>query len=145
MQKVSHHIIVIGYGPLGVHLARRLKPRGSTIVVLDRDQDAVSRASLDGFLAVCGDAGTETALTEAGVERAAALVVTLGQGADRVAITLMGRAMNPKLHIVGLALTDTSREWLQHAGANEVINREDLVADAFCKALDAAHVPATQE
>lgn len=142
MQNVANHIILIGYNALGVHLARRLAAQGSTVVVIDRDEEAVSRAALHGHVAVRGDAGADATLLDAGIKNAAALVVTLSQGADRVAITLMSRAMNPKLHIVGLAITETGRDWLQHAGANDVISREDLVADAFCKSLDAARAPA---
>ncbi len=137
MTKMMNHVIVIGYNSLGQHVAKRLRDDGRQVVVVDRDEAKVSKASLDGFVVVNGDAGADQTLVEAGVKSAQSLIVALSQGPERVPITLMSRAMNPGVHIMALAVTNSGRDWLEHAGANEVVSSESLITEAFCRSLEA--------
>ncbi len=73
------HVIVCGYGRSGQNLARLLDQESIAYVALDLDPDRVRDAQAGGDSVVYGDATRRESLMAAGIERAAALVVTFAE------------------------------------------------------------------
>jgi voltage-gated potassium channel len=141
LDRLANHVIVIGFGSLGRLVAGRLREAGEHVVVIDRSAALAAQASDLGYLVVQGDAGVDDAvLHHSGVERAKALVVTTEDPDRKISITLMAHASNSKLEIA-VAGGDSPRARLLHrAGASEVVNMDDLIADALvdrCKGTKA--------
>jgi voltage-gated potassium channel len=116
------HTIVCGYGRVGERVAEVLSAHDEPVVVVDADAARVAKAANDGFPAVHGDSTDDDALTEAGIERACTLVVSLGSDADAIATVLSARVLNPGLRIIARANAASSEPKLERAGADRVVN-----------------------
>lgn len=97
IDKLSNHIIVCGYGRIGVELAKALKDGRADHVVLEQNDRRVEQARAAGHLCIQGDATNETILQDAGVERARVLASVLPNDAANIFITLSARNLNRKI------------------------------------------------
>ena len=77
---------------------------------------------------VVGDATLDSTLREAGLERAGALIAALEGDAENLFVTLSARAIVPELFIVARARQDESVPKLTNAGADRVVNPQELGA-----------------
>lgn len=121
IKTLEHHIIICGFGRMGVLLARRLQEAGRSLVVVDREEERIQQAQALGYLVRLGDATDERILEEAGIARAAALATVLPNDAVNVFITLTARNLNPKLMILARGERSTTEKKLLQAGANRVV------------------------
>jgi voltage-gated potassium channel len=100
VDKLSNHVIVCGYGRIGVALARALKDGGAPLVVLEQSDHRAAEAREAGHLCLQGDATNEAALEAAGIDRARSLATVLPNDAANVFITLSARNLNRDIEIV---------------------------------------------
>jgi voltage-gated potassium channel len=121
MDKLDAHFIICGYGRVGEAVARQFAANNAPFVIVDNDQENVSRAEADGYLAAHGDATADEVLEMAGVARAKGLVAALGSDAGNIFLTLSARVLNPKLLIVARAGSDDIVSKLVRAGADNVV------------------------
>lgn len=122
IEKLSNHVILCGYGRMGRYVAAELDKSIHRFVVIEHDETAFQQLSLDGRLAYKGDAASDEALRECGVERARALISVTSSDADNVFVALSARQMNPNIYIVARANEDSAIEKLHKAGANRVFS-----------------------
>lgn len=122
---MKDHVIVCGFGRVGRIIARELVHAGREVVVIDRDESRLINA---GHPSVLGDATADDVLQRAGMARAQSLVAALAADADNLFVTLSGRAQRPELFIVARARDVTSISKLERAGADRVVNPQELGA-----------------
>jgi len=125
ISQLEGHTIVCGWGRVGEAVAHDLDLAGQKVVVIDQSADRV--ADLE-FPTIVGDATRDDTLRAAGIERAQALIAALDSDADNLFVTLSGRDLEPELFIVARARADESIPKLQHAGADRVVNPQELGA-----------------
>jgi hypothetical protein len=136
LNRITGHIIVIGFGPLAQLVAGQLRTAGEQVVVLERDGNLAEEASALGYLVVQGDAGVDEAvLSHSGIERAKALIVATDDPDRKLALTLMAHARNPGLRIAVTGTNGSRGDLLRRAGASEVIIPNDLIAGALVNCL----------
>ncbi|MGH9076095.1 MAG: potassium channel family protein [Acidimicrobiales bacterium] len=123
IRALEGHVIVCGWGRVGQSIARYLSASSASVVVIDASAERI--ATVDG-LAVCGDATDEDCLRDAGIERARVLVTALNADPDNLYVTLTGRSMRPDLLIVSRAASESAVPKLLQAGADRVVNPQDL-------------------
>jgi len=119
--KLKRHFILCGYGRVGREIARLFAEENVPFVVIGKDQDSIADAEKDGYLYMLGDATSDEALKEAGIERARGLVIAVGNDADSVYITLSARGLRPDLFIEARASSSAAGAKLKKAGADRVI------------------------
>jgi len=119
------HVVVCGWGRVGQAAARDLQRSGADVVVIDSDDQRVHDINLP---TIVGDATLDETLRTAGVDRARALVAALEGDAENLFVTLSSREMNPDMFIVARARQDDSVEKLSRAGADRVVNPQELGA-----------------
>lgn len=119
------HVVVCGWGRVGRAAARDLARAGTRVVVIDNDERRVGDIVLP---TIVGDATLDQTLRSAGIERARALVAALEGDAENLFVTLSSREMNPDLFIVARARQEDSVEKLSRAGADRVVNPQELGA-----------------
>jgi voltage-gated potassium channel len=73
-------------------------------------------------LHIQGDANEDEVLRKAGIDRAKALIATVGSDADNLYIVLSARLLNPKILIVARAEEEEAEGKLRKVGANKVIS-----------------------
>ena len=92
------------------------------------------------FPTVVADATLDDTLRAAGITRAGALVAALAGDAENLFITLSGRALNPALFIVARARQEDSLAKLGQAGADRVVNPQELGAARMASFIVRPHV-----
>jgi len=117
------HVVVCGWGRVGRAVADHIHDHGHDIVVVDLDRDRLDKIA---FPTIVGDATLNATLRAAGIERARALVAALSGDAENLFVTLSGRAINPALFIVARARQEDSVPKLSQAGADRVVNPQEL-------------------
>lgn len=129
-RKIEHlegHLVLCGFGRIGSKIAELVGP-DLAVAVIDSDEERCEVAGERGFLALHGDATDDDLLSRARLERASVLVAALPTDADNLYVALSGRACSADLHIVARAQSVLSEAKLMRAGANRVVNPEDIGA-----------------
>ena len=123
IRSMTDHVIVCGWGRVGSAIARFLKADAARVVVVDTALDRL--ATVDGPY-VHGNATDEDVLRAAGIDRARVLITALNADADNLYVTLTGRSMRPDLFIVSRAASRPAVAKLLQAGADRVVDPQDL-------------------
>jgi voltage-gated potassium channel len=121
IRRLKDHYIICGFGRIGGMIAQEFERRPRPFVVVERDEDQVSRIP-QKYPVVVGDATEESALLDAGIERAKGLVTVLPSDADNLFVTLTARDLNPKLFIIARYEEPRSESKLLRAGADKVVS-----------------------
>jgi voltage-gated potassium channel len=131
------HVVLCGWGRVGRVVAADLSEAGHEVVVIDIDAERLTGCE---HRIVVGDATLDSTLRDAGIERADALVAALADDAANLFVTLSGRTINPRLFIVARARQDDSVAKLQRAGADRVVNPQQLGATRMASFVVRPHV-----
>jgi voltage-gated potassium channel len=135
INKLKDHLIVCGFGRIGVMLAKDLAAGGADFVILERDEAKLGQARELGYLCWLGDATDETALLAVGVDRAGVLATVLPNDAANVFITLSARSLNPDLQIIARGEAPSTETKLIQAGANRVILPTHIGAERIAELI----------
>jgi voltage-gated potassium channel len=121
IDSLTDHVIVCGYGRIGVLLAKELADAKMPLVVLERSPEKLAAAEEAGHACLAGDATTEALLLDAGVQRARALASVLPDDAANVFITLSARSLNGHIDIFARGEAPSTESKLKQAGASRVV------------------------
>jgi voltage-gated potassium channel len=137
ISKMSGHTIVCGWGRVGRAVADDLVEAGHSVVIIDVNADRVADVP---HPTVVGDATLDSTLRAAGIDRARALIAALEGDAENLFVTLSARAIVPELFIVARARQDESVPKLANAGADRVVNPQELGAARMASFVARPHV-----
>jgi voltage-gated potassium channel Kch len=135
IDRLKDHVIVCGYGRIGLQLAKELQAGGTQFVVVEKDEARFQDALRQGRLCLQGDATDEQALIAAGVARAKVVATVLPDDAANVFITLSARSLNPKLHIIARGEAPSTETKLIQAGADQVVLPTHIGAERIAELI----------
>ena len=135
--RMDHHVIVCGWGRVGSEVARFLTNAGRDVVVVDRDGDRLAELA---YPTVVGDVTDDDVLIRAGIERAATVVAALDTDADNLYVTVASKSLNADVQIIARARSQSSELKLQRAGADRVVNPQQLGGDRMASFVTQPHV-----
>lgn len=146
LTKYSDHVVVVGLGNVGTRVIRSLRDLGSTVVAIDRSDNArgVALARELEIPLVLGDASREETLRMASVGTARALVIVSTDDVTNLEAALQGRALRPDLKVVMRLFDSDFAERIQRT-FNIATSRSvsALAAPAFAASLLEREVLAT--
>ena len=137
IDRMQSHVIVCGWGRVGREVVQFLTNAGRDVVVIDRDPDRLSGIP---HSSVCGDVTDDEVLRRAGIDRAMTLVAALDSDADNLYVTVASKSMRPDLQIIARARSDSSEPKLVRAGADRVVNPQQLGGDRMASFVIQPHV-----
>lgn len=123
-EKLSGHVVIVGYGRVGQHIVTVLEHLGVPRLVVELDAGRVAEFEQQGVPTLFGDAANSEVLTHTGLERARALVVTVPNEAAAEIIVASAHEMAPQLPIIARAATTSGVARLARLGARDVIHPE---------------------
>jgi voltage-gated potassium channel len=135
--RMNGHVIVCGWGRVGREVAQFLTNAKRDLVVIDRDPERLSGVP---YASVCGDVADDEILLQAGIERAATLVAALDTDSDNLYLTVASKSMRPDLQIIARARNESSESKLVRAGADRVVNPQQLGGDRMASFVTQPHV-----
>jgi Trk K+ transport system NAD-binding subunit len=143
---LTSHVIICGYGRIGLMLAQELATNGARFVILERSDRRFAEARDAGFLCIQSDASEETALMTAGIDRARCLATVLPDDAVNVFIALTARSLSPTIEIIARGEAATTESKLRLAGATRVVMPTQIGAERIAQMIlagepGAVHAP----
>ena len=135
VDKLEGHVIVVGFGRIGLMLAKELKAGGAKFVVLEQNESLAQHVRDLGYLCLVGDATDESSLREAGISRARTLASVLPNDAANVFITLSARSLNPEIEIIARGEVPSTESKLIQAGANKVVLPTHIGAERIAEMI----------
>jgi voltage-gated potassium channel len=122
LSRFKSFIIICGFGRVGQEVAELFKKDKQDFIIIDKDEKNILVAKQKQFLAIHDDAGNNSVLINAGINRGAtAILCATGNDIANVYITLTSRHLNPEITIISRANRQDSENKLYQAGANDVI------------------------
>ena len=122
IDSLRDHYIVCAFGRVGQAAVEELAAQGAGVVVVEVDPSREAAMIEAGVLYLLDDPQREDVLEQAGIERARGLLCAVDSDAANVYITLLARARNPDLFIIGRASSPESVEALRRAGSDRVVS-----------------------
>ena len=141
-RKLTGHTIICGFGNGGSATVAELLRKGAdpdSIVVIDPDEERLSAAVACGVLALKGDATRNATLDAAGIERAAAVVVSPGRDDTTALIVLSARQMNKTVRISASVRNEENEDLVHQAGADTVINPVNFGGHLLAQSVSGSH------
>jgi voltage-gated potassium channel len=123
IDSLRDHVIVCGWGRVGRAIAGEVVAAGRPIVVVDEDAERLEDCP---HPTVHGDCTEDDTLERAGIAHASSLVAAVDVDAANSFITLSARAMRPDIFIVARARSVDSEGKLLRAGADRVVNPQNI-------------------
>lgn len=133
--KMKNHTIICGGGRTGSVVADELKDEGINFVIIENKNERVKELRKRGIPVVEGDATTEEALKEAGVERASGLVSTIPNDADNLYLSITAKGINNHLNIVTRASSEKTAKMLYKTGVKKVVMIEEIGGRRLARSL----------
>ncbi len=124
MKALTNHVVLCGYGRVGINVAKFLEHLNIPYVVIELNPVAISKLRDNMVPCVYGDIGNPNVLCEARIKQASILVLAIE---DPVAIRLAldhAQRINSKLDIIARAHSDAEFEFLESKGVSEVVRPE---------------------
>lgn len=125
--------IIVGYGPVGRLVDAMLRDAAVQTVIVDMNIDTVQSLTKSGRTAIYGDATRREVLDQAGIRRAAHLVLTLPNSDGRVPLVLAAKESNPTIEVIVRSRYLREREALNDAGASVVVIEEGEAGVALAR------------
>ncbi|MCB2154927.1 potassium channel protein [bacterium] len=122
IERLEDHYIVCGYSRLGRMVIDQLLAYDRPLLVIDTDRECCDEMTNRGILNIQGDASEDRILNDAGINRAAAVIVVAQDDPINVYITLSARALNPDVTIIAQGMGDLAENKLKRAGASRVVS-----------------------
>lgn len=123
IETLQDHVIVCGWGRVGRSIAAEVVAAGKPIVVIDEEAERLADCP---HPTVHGDCTEDDTLERAGIARASSLVAAVDVDAANSFITLSARAIRPDIFIVARARSVDSEAKLLRAGADRVVNPQNI-------------------
>lgn len=127
--KVSGHVIIIGYGRVGRRVANQLRQDNIKIAVVDSLRETVHDLRDDNVAAICGDACAPSILIQAHVVRASVLVLAIPEVVAAKQIIDIALTLNPQIRVIARTHSEGSAKDLVRAGAHQAFVSENELAN----------------
>ena len=129
------HCVLVGFGPVGRIVHHLLRERGKSLTVIDLNLDTVRELKAQGMSALYGDVLRPDTLEEAGIARAASLILS-ADVEDAAEIIRQARLLNPELRVFVRCTHLRDAAALKGAGADVVAAGEAEVGVALVEAMN---------
>lgn len=135
-ERLTGHVLIVGYGRVGRRIGDALRAAGIPTVVAEQNREVVDRLRAQGFAAVAGNAATDPAvLIQAHLMRARVLVVATPDLVGVRAITGIAKQLRPDIPIILRTHGDEEAALLRSENAGEVFMGEHELALAMTRAV----------
>lgn len=142
-EKLSDHIVVLGYGVSGSEAVAELIARGTDphcIVVMDTDPERLAAAEAIGCNVIEADATRDEHLMAVHIDRARTVLVSAGRDDASILIVLTVQHLAPHVPISVVIRAADNELLARQAGADNVINPVRFTGLLLAGSAQGAHV-----
>jgi voltage-gated potassium channel len=135
LAKLSGHYIICGAGRVGRTVARQLRLRGQSVVIIEKDPVRARWAEDEKIPVVVGNASSEENLQKAHIDTALGFVSAVASDAENIYIVLTARGLRPDLKIIARASEEEATSKLLRAGASQVLSPYHFIGHRMAQLL----------
>ena len=142
-ERLSDHIVALGFGISGSNAVRELIARGTDpgrIVVVDPGEARAAEAERLGCNVMVADATSDETLMAVRVEKARAVLVSAGRDDTSILIVLTVRHLAPDVAITAVVRAKDNEVLARQAGADIVINPVQFTGLLLAGSAQAFHM-----
>ena len=142
-EKLSDHVVVLGYGVSGSQSVEELIERGTDaekIVVVDPSEDRLREAEKLGVNVMAADATRDEILKAVRIQTAQNVLVSAGRDDTSILIVLTVRHLAPNVPISVVVRADDNELLARQAGATNVINPVRFTGLLLAGSANGAHI-----
>jgi len=140
--EMANHLIIIGFGLNGRHLASAARKASIPYVVIENNAETVRKEREKGEPILFGDATHEALLHHAGIDKARVAAIAISDPIATRATTEACRKLNPDVYLIVRTRFVNEIEQLTKLGASEVIPEEfETAVEIFARVLHQYLVP----
>jgi len=142
-EKLSDHVVVLGYGISGSEAVAELIARGTDpagIVVMDTSDERLALAEESGCNVINADAARDESLEAVRIAQAKTVLVSAGRDDSSILIVLTVRHLAPKVPISVVVRAADNELLARQAGADNVINPVRFTGLLLAGSAQGAHV-----
>lgn len=122
--RLENHVIICGYGRIGRNVGIALKSLNIPLLVIDINSTTIDELHQEGIPAIFGDVFGRQVLLKAGLDKAAALVLTVPDPIASITLIAFARHCNQDIKIIARAHRSEDIEIFRATGANAVVQPE---------------------
>ena len=130
---LTGHVVLVGFGRVGRHIAESLDAQGMPYVVAEQQRETVESLRKRGIHAVAGDASEPAVLIQAHVARAQMLVVATPDAFQARKMIGIARTLNPRIHVIVRSHSEDEAELLRREQGVEVLVGEQELANSMVR------------
>jgi CPA2 family monovalent cation:H+ antiporter-2 len=134
---LTGHVVLVGFGRVGRHIAESLDAQGLAYVVAEQQREAVEKLRKRGIHAVVGDASESAVLIQAHVARAKMLVIATPDAFQARKMIEIARTLNPRIHVIVRSHSEDGAAMLRREHAVDVLIGEQELANSMMRHMDA--------
>ena len=135
LDRLTGHVVLVGYGRVGRRIAAALTAHGIPLVVAEQNRELVERLREHGIPAVSGDASEASVLIQAHIARAKLLVIAIPESFLARQMMSIARTLKPDVDTVVRTHTDEEAALLEKELAGKVFLGEHELAIAMTRYL----------
>ena len=135
LAKLSGHYIICGAGRVGRTVARQLRARGQTCVMIEREPSRARWAEEEKIPVIIGNASSEEMLQKARIDTALGFVAAVTTDAENIYIVLTARGLRADLKILARASEEEATSKLLRAGASQVLSPYHFIGHRMAQLL----------
>jgi len=142
-EKLSDHVVVLGFGVSGSEAVGELIERGTdprSIVVMDTDEERLEQAEAMGCNVIEADATRDEHLMAVRIREAKTVLVSAGRDDASILIVLTVRHLAPNVPISVVVRAADNEILAQQAGADNVINPVRFTGLLLAGSAQGAHI-----
>ena len=141
--RLTHQIVLVGYGEVGQRIAATLIAEQRPFVVADTDRDRVEALRAQQIPAVCGDLTDPAVLIQAHIARASTLIITDTDSMRTRQMADIARTLNPGVRLLACGANAEEAARLAHDIEGEWVVADQALAEAMLSrvVLAEGHAP----
>jgi monovalent cation:H+ antiporter-2, CPA2 family len=134
-EKLSGQVVLVGYGRVGRHIAKKLAAAGMHCVVAEQNRELVEQLRKGGVPAVAGNAAEPAVLIQAHIVRARFLVIATPDTFHVRKMIETARALNPSIECIVRSHNETEAALLRKERAGMVLLGEEELASGMIRCV----------
>jgi CPA2 family monovalent cation:H+ antiporter-2 len=123
-ERLSGHVVIVGWGRVGRHVADVIGALGIQRLVIESNSALAEQLTRANVLTLFGEAGNSEILAHADLPDARALVLTVPDESTAALAIVAARRLAPHIPIVARAATEEGARHLSALGVEEVVRPE---------------------
>ncbi len=129
----SNHIIIIGYGPIGQKVAKKLKSAGICYIIIEHEMDLVKKGEEDGERIFLANAMQRQTLEALGAKESLAVIVTMENASKIRQVCEALMSLDKNINAIVKVRNESHKKIIEDFGIRHIIVASEEMAEIITR------------